>query len=83
MLHKRGTQRAQYPLIKESSLDHKKDPFITQAIFPHEGVLGSLGNETRSLHHLRPRFAHIKRRTFLIFLATPAGIGSVIDSKKP
>ena len=40
----RGTQRAQYLLIKEYSLNHSKDPFIFQGMFLNWEYWGSLGS---------------------------------------
>ena len=37
------TQRAQYPVIKEYSLNHTMEPFIIQALFLNSEVLVSLG----------------------------------------
>ena len=39
---KEGSQRAQYPLIKEYTLHHTIKPLLITAIFLNSGVLGSL-----------------------------------------
>ena len=38
-----GTQRTQYPFIKEYTLNHNSKAPITSGIFLNSGVLGSLG----------------------------------------
>ena len=43
------SQRLQYPLIKEYSLNHDRDPTMISGIFLNSGILVSLGSPSRLL----------------------------------